>query len=73
MVPTKYQLGELHRWLEEDNKYLAIDGARWLLTEDRRREKVHSSVVLYLHNPTMANSVRLGSKTLRTTTYEWDR
>jgi len=72
-VPTKFKLGEVHRWLEEDNKYLSIAGARWLLTKDWRGGKSHSSVVLYLQDPTIASSLRLGRKSLRITTYDWDR
>ena len=72
-VPTKYKLGEVRRWLEEDNRFLTIAGSRWLLTEERREGKTHSSVVLYLQDPTIATSLRLGRKTLRTTTYDWKK
>ena len=51
-LPTKYKVGELRRWLHEDNKDIAITGARWLLTDDRRTGKTHSSLVLYLADPT---------------------
>ena len=30
-VPTRYRLGDSRRWLEEDNRYLHVSGARWLL------------------------------------------
>lgn len=72
-VPLKYKVGEVRRWLEEDNQYLQIAGARWLLPENRRLDKAHSSMVLYLQDPTVRTSLRLGRKTLRTTTYEWNR
>ena len=72
-VPTKYKLGEVQRWLEEDNRFLSIAGSRWLLTENRRAGKPHPSAVLYLQDPTIATSLRLGKKSLRTTTYDWKR
>jgi len=64
-VPTKYKLGEVCRWLEEDNKFPNIAGSRWDLTENRREGKSQSSVVLYLQDPTIATSLRLGKKSLR--------
>jgi len=33
-VPAKHKLGEVRRWLEQDNRYLYIARARRLLTED---------------------------------------
>ena len=67
---NEYKLGEGHRWLEKDNKYLSVAGSHWLLTENGRLEKSHSSVVLYLQDPIIATSLRLGRKSLRTTTYD---
>ena len=72
-VPTKYKLVEVRRWLEEDNQHLHIAGSRWLLADNRPAGKSHSSVGLYLQGPTIATSLRLGRKSLRTTTYAWDR
>ena len=72
-VPTKYKLGEVRRWLEEDNRYLPTKGARWLLTEGWRLRKSNSSVVLYLQDPIIPSSLRLGRKALCTATYDWYR
>jgi len=72
-VPTKYRTGEVRRWLEEDNQHLHIAGTRCLLAENRRAGKTHSSMVLYLEDPTIKDSLRLGRKILRTTTYDWER
>ena len=78
-VPTKHQVGDLWAWLEADNKGLEIAGARWLLNEDRRQGKCHSSLVVYLanehhwHGATGTPKVHMGKTAHRTTQYEWDR
>lgn len=72
-VPTRYQLGDSRRWLEEDNKHLHIAGVRWLLSEDRRRKKRESSMVLFLEDPTRRRSLWLGGRPLRVSPYHCDR
>ncbi|KAF8436677.1 hypothetical protein BGX38DRAFT_1214251 [Terfezia claveryi] len=68
-APTKFTIWEMRRWLEKDNN-LAIVGARWLTKKRRLSGKTHSSLVIYLDSPTKVQSLRMGSKTLRTTSYE---
>ena len=72
-LPTKYKVGELRRWIKEDNKDLVITGARWLLAEDRRPGKTHSSLVLYLSDSPETPRLRMGRKSFHTTAYDWDR
>lgn len=72
-VLTGFALGDLHQWLEQDIRHLSIGTARWLRTKYRRVGKTRSSVVLYLEDPTIKTSQRLGRETLCTTTYDWDR
>ena len=72
-LPTKYKVGELRRWIKEDNKDLVITGACWLLTEDRRPGKTHSSLVLYLADSPETPRLRMGRKSFHTTAYDWDR
>jgi len=38
-LPTKFKIGDLRRWLQEDNEDLAITGARWLLSDVHARER----------------------------------
>ena len=65
--------GSMGRWMEEDNRGLAIIGARWLLKEGRRLGKAFSSLVVYLQTPTTLGKIRMGGNFFRTTAYEWDR
>jgi len=72
-LPTKFRVGELQRWLQEGNKDLAITGARWLLSDDRRLGEIYSSLNLYLADSTETPRLRMGKRSFRTTTYDWDR
>jgi len=72
-APTHRKLGEMRRWLEEDNKGVVIIGARWLLQEGRRLGKATSSLVIYLSSPKAAGKLRMGRKLFRTTRYEWSK
>lgn len=72
-APTHRKLGEMRRWLEEDNKGVVIVGARWLLQEGRRLGKAASSLVIYLSIPKAVGKLRMGRKLFRTTRYEWGR
>lgn len=73
-LPTRREVRELLSWLEQDNQGLKISGARWLLNEQRRQGKTHSSLVIHLRTPTNFPSlgVRTRHKQLRTTGYNWD-
>lgn len=60
----------MRRWMEEDNKNVAILGIRWLLQEDRRAGKSASSLVNYLkHGTDISQGVHMGRRIFRTTRY----
>ena len=65
-LPTRHRVGNHLHWLQEDNTGLHAVRARWLLNEDRRGGKTHSSLVLVLHpdlHPDLTKSkLRLGKK-----------
>ena len=71
---TKYKPGQRRRWVEEDNKDIAVLGIRWLLQEPRRAGKAASSLVIYLGKPiNISKGVRMERRTFRTTQYDWER
>ena len=72
---TRYERALLCRWLVEGNKGLTITGSRWLLNEERRSGKTHSSLALYLAYPTTYpnQELRWGRKWLCTTGYDWEK
>jgi len=72
-LPTEFKVGEMCRWLQPDNQDLTVTGAQWLLPENRRTGKTHSSLVIYLRHPTEGHPLRMGRKSFRTTAYGWDR
>jgi len=47
-------------------------GARWLLSDDPRSGKTHSSLVLYLAADSPTPRLRFGKKSYHTTDYNWD-
>ena len=75
-VPTGRKIGNMWRWMEEDNKRIGLKilGARWLLQEARRVGKQASSLVLYLASGVKAGTrLRMGQKWFTTCAYDFDR
>ncbi|KAF8440577.1 hypothetical protein BGX38DRAFT_1273040 [Terfezia claveryi] len=73
-APTKYKLGLMRRWIEDDNEGIRILDIRWLLPEDRRVAKLASSLVIYMAkeaDPT--RGLRIGKRLFRTTAYDLKR
>ena len=74
-APTKYKVGQMRRWIGEDNKGKAqVMGIRWLIQENRREGKQASSLVIYLKERIDLNiGLRMGRKFFRITEYDCDR
>ena len=72
-IPTRYKIGKLGRWIQEDNTGIEVMGARWLLSEDRRRGKEASSLVMYTKSAKEIAAMRLGGRFFSTEKYDWNR
>jgi len=70
-LPTKYKVEEMREWAQEYNEDMVVTRARWLLSDDRRSGKT-TPLVLYLASPTETHRLRMGTKSFRTTTNDWD-
>ncbi|KAF8454880.1 hypothetical protein BDZ91DRAFT_852897 [Kalaharituber pfeilii] len=75
-VALRRELGNVRRWLSEDNKDMPkITGIRWLRKKDILvgEGKKTSSVVVYLEEEIGKDTVRLGGKWLKASQYESER
>jgi len=75
-APTKYKQGQMHRWLEEDNKGTGAQllRIRWLTQEHRRAGKLASSLVIYVKEKIdLGQRLRMGRKLFRTAGCDCDR
>jgi len=72
-VPVRYKPGMTGRWIQEDNTGIEVMGVRWLLSEDRRRGKEASSLVIYTKSTKKITAMRLGGKFFSTEKYDWNR
>jgi len=58
---------------QEDNTGIGVMGARWLLSENRRRGKKASSLVIYTKSTEEIAAMRLGGRRFLTEKYDWNR
>jgi len=72
-VPVRYKPGMMVRWIQEDNTGIEVMRVRWLLSEDRRRGKEASSLVIYTKSTKEIAAMRLGGKRFSTEKYDWNR
>jgi len=61
-LPRKHKLGELRRWLQDENKGVVITGSRCLPTDDRCTGRTHSSLVLFLADSPGDNTIKDGKE-----------
>jgi len=72
---------DLTSYEKEDSGYLPsgvntgieVMGAMWLMSEDRRRGKEASSLVIYTKSTEEIAAMRLGGKRFPTGKYDWNR
>jgi len=72
-VPVRYKRGMMGRWIQEDNTGVEVMAVRWLSSEDRRRGKEASSLVIYTKAAKEIAAMRLGGKHFPTEKYDWNR
>ena len=72
-VSTQHKPGTMWQWIQEDNTGIEVMGARWLLSENRRRGKAASSLVIYTESTEEVVVMWMGRKQFLTERYDWNR